>query len=155
MIFRTEAVWWVHLYQVPPKVLIQAVKRNLERFPSDFMFQLTLEEGKALLRSQIVTLEQNPHLRYAPYAFTEQGVAMLSGVLNGSTAVKVNVEIMRAFVRLRELVASNSELLKKVELLEQKFEGHDKQIHEVFKTIRDLLAPAIVNKRPIGIGSGK
>jgi len=103
------------------------------------MFQLTLEEGKVLLRSQIVTLEQNQVLRYAPYAFTEQGVAMLSGVLNSSTAVKVSVEIMRAFVHLRELVATNSELLKKVELFEQKFGGHDKQIQEVFKTIRDML----------------
>ena len=141
------------LYQIAPKVLIQAVKRNIERFPSDFMFQLSLEEGKALLRSQFVTLEENQHLKYAPYAFTEQGVAMLSGVLHSSTAIRVNLEIMRAFVRLRELVASNSELLKKVEALEEKFEGHDKKIHDVFQTIRDLLAPSLEKKRPIGIQS--
>jgi hypothetical protein len=141
------------LYQISPKVLMQAVKRNIERFPDDFMFQLSLEEGKALLRSQIVTLEKNQHLKYAPYAFTEQGVAMLSGVLNSQTAIKVNLEIMRVFVRMRELISTNSVLLKKIEALEQKFEGHDKELKEVFQTIRDLLIPAIQPKRTIGVRS--
>ena len=99
------------LYQVPTKALMQAIKRNLERFPEDFIFQLTPEESAAISRSQFVTLKQGKNLKYAPYAFTEQGIAMLSGVLQSSTAIKVNIEIMSAFVRLREIDATNSNLL--------------------------------------------
>ncbi len=139
------------LYQVQTKVLIQAIKRNKERFPEDFMFQLTTEEVTAISRSQFVTLKQGQNIKYAPYAFSEQGIAMLSGVLRSPTAVMVNIEIMRAFVRLREIIATNSSLLKKVEAIEKRLEGHDKNIHEVFQMIREVLNPAKQNKRHIGI----
>ncbi len=139
------------LYRVSPKVFMQSVRRNLERFPEDFMFQLNFEEAIAVSRSQTVTLKQGGNIKYAPYAFTEQGIAMLSSVLRSPTAIKVNIEIMRAFVRLREIISQNATLLKKVEILERKFEGHDRQIQEVFQVIREVLNPAVPAKRPIGI----
>ncbi len=143
------------LYQVQTKVFTQAIKRNQERFPEDFMFQLTRDESNAISRSQFVTLKQGQNLKYAPYAFTEQGIAMLSGVLRSPTAIRVNIEIMRAFVRLREIVSTNSTLLKKVEALEEKFEGHDSKLHEVFQIIREVLNPSIAKRRPIGIQTKK
>ena len=140
------------LYEVPTKVLLQAVKRNLDRFPQDFMFQLSADEFEAL-RSQSVT-SKNPGRggrRYAPYAFTEQGVAMLSSVLNSPRAIAVNIEIMRAFVRLRELIASNKELAAKLDQLEKKVGSHDRAITEIMLAIRQLMAPpAPTKKRRIG-----
>ncbi len=129
------------LYGVAPKVLLQAVKRNIERFPADFMFQLTREEHEAL-RSQIVTLERGrgKFAKYPPYAFTELGVAMLSSVLRSDRAVKVNIEIMRAFVRLRRLLATHKELAQKLESLEKKY---DAQFQVVFEAIRQLMAPPL------------
>lgn len=108
------------LYGVETRVLLQSVKRNLNRFPGDFMFQLTVEESAAL-RSQIVTLKggRGQHRKYLPYVFTEQGVAMLSSVLRSKRAIQVNVEIMRAFVRLRRMLASNEELSRKLAALEK------------------------------------
>ena len=126
------------LYGVETKALNQAVRRNLDRFPPDFMFALTLEEV-GYLRSQIVTsgLEHGGS-RYLPSAFTEQGVAMLSSVLRSSRAVAVNVEIMRAYVRLRALLATHAGLALKLEALEQKYDG---QFRVVFDAIRQLMAP--------------
>lgn len=138
------------LYGVPTKVLLQAVKRNLERFPEDFMLQLTAEEW-AILRSQIVTSSvQHGGRRYPPYAFTEQGVAMLSSVLNSARAVAVNIEIMRAFVRMRELLASNRELAQKLAELERKIATHDQSIIGILKAIRELMNPPLPKKRGIG-----
>jgi len=125
------------LYGVETKALTRAVGRNRERFPSDFMFQLASDEFE-ILRSQIVTSSGWGGRRYLPYAFTEQGVAMLSSVLRSERAVQVNVEIMRAFVRLRELVASNVELARKMDELERKYDGQFKQ---VFAAIRQLMTP--------------
>ncbi|HLA28083.1 MAG: DNA-binding protein [Planctomycetes bacterium RIFCSPLOWO2_12_FULL_50_35] len=122
------------LYGVEPRVLVQAVKRNIERFPEDFMFQLTKEEFDNL-KSQIVTSSWGGLRRATPYAFTEQGVAMLSGVLNSQRAVQVNIEIMRAFVRLRQMLASNAELSRKLDALEKKY---DAQFKVVFDAIREL-----------------
>jgi hypothetical protein len=139
------------LYQVPTKVLLQAVKRNLERFPVDFLFKLDLEEAKLLLRSQFVTLKRGQHLKFAPYAFTEQGVAMLSSVLRSQVAIGVNIEIMRAFVRFRELASTNAQILRKVDDLEKRVSGHDSQLQQVFQAIRELVQPAAPAKRPIGI----
>ena len=137
------------LYEVPTKVLLQAVKRNLERFPEDFMFQLDKQE-LAILRSQIVTSSWGGR-RTAPYAFTEQGVAMLSSVLNSPRAIAVNIEIMRAFVRLRALIASNKELAAKLDQLEKKLTTHDQAITEIMHAIRQLMKPAEpTKKRPIG-----
>jgi len=143
------------LYGVPTKVLIQAVKRNIERFPDDFMFQLTWQEAQ-LLRSQIVTLkkkqkeaisQRGQHIKYLPYAFTEQGVAMLSSVLNSQRAIQVNIEIMRAFVRLRRVLAEHADLARKLSALEKKYDG---QFRIVFEAIRQLMTPPEPKRRPIG-----
>jgi hypothetical protein len=139
------------LYEVEIKVLNQAVKRNIERFPEDFMFQLTAEEA-AHLRSQFVTLKagRGQHRKYLPYAFTEQGVAMLSSVLRSDRAIRVNIEIMRAFVQLRQMLASNTELARKLVALEKKY---DAQFKVVFDAIRELMKPPEPKKkRPIGFG---
>lgn len=133
------------LYEVETRVLVQAVKRNISRFPDDFMFQLSKEEFDNL-RSQSVTSSWGGR-RYPPYAFTEQGVAMLSSVLRSKRAVQVNVEIMRAFVRLREMLAGNREQVEQLARLEQKY---DKQFKVVFDVIRRLMEPESVKKRPIG-----
>lgn len=126
------------LYEVAPKVLIQAVKRNSKRFPGDFMFQLDLQEVRSL-RSQIVTSNKGRGgQRYPPYAFTEQGVAMLSSVLNSERAIQVNIEIMRAFVKLREMLASHKDLALKLAEMEKKY---DSQFKVVFDAIRELMTP--------------
>jgi hypothetical protein len=122
------------LYGVEPRALVQAVKRNRKRFPADFMFQLTRAEFKAV-KSQIVTLGRSP--RATPYAFTEHGVAMLSAVLNSNRAVQVSVLIVRAFVRLRQLLASNSKLSRRLDDLEQKYHH---RFSIVFDAIRALMA---------------
>jgi hypothetical protein len=136
------------LYEVETRVLNQAVKRNIERFPADFMFQLTVEEV-AGLRSQFVTLKtgRGRHRKYQPYAFTEQGVAMLSSVLRSQRAIDVNVEIMRAFVRVRSLLHGNAELAAKLAELEKK---NDAQFRVVFDAIRGLMAPPATGGRRIG-----
>ncbi len=125
------------LYNVEPRVLVQAVKRNIDRFPVDFMFQLSDDEF-ANLKSQIVTSSWGGPRRAKPYAFTEQGVAMLSSVLRSKRAVQVNIEIMRAFVRLRQLLATHTDLARKMTALEQKY---DEQFKVVFDAIRQLMAP--------------
>jgi phage regulator Rha-like protein len=149
------------LYQVEPRVLIQAVKRNNDRFPEDFMFQLTWDEVSFLKsqsvisndpratasRSQIVILKRGLNVKYPPYAFTEQGVAMLSSVLNSSRAIQVNIEIMRAFVRLRKILASHADLSRKLEELEKKY---DSQFKVVFDAIRQLMAPPAAGQKKIG-----
>ncbi len=134
------------LYQVQPRALIQAVKRNIERFPDDFMFQLSAQELK-LLKSQIVISSWGGLRRAAPYAFTEQGVAMLSSVLRSPRAVQVNIEIMRAFVSLRRLLSSNEQLSRKLSVLERKY---DSQFRVVFDAIRKLMAPPPSKHRRIG-----
>jgi phage regulator Rha-like protein len=136
------------LYGVATKVLLQAVKRNLKRFPEDFMFLLNYQDV-ATLRSQIVTLKKGrgQHRKYLPYVFTEQGVAMLSSVLNSDRAIKVNIQIMRAFVKLREMIASNKALAKRLDELEMKY---DEQFKVVFDAIRELMTPSEPKKRKIG-----
>ncbi len=126
------------LYGVPTKVLIQAVKRNIERFPGDFMFQLTWKDAENL-RSQIVTLKQGQHLKYRPYVFTEQGVSMLSSVLRSKQAIQVNIAIMRTFVRLRQLLATHKELAEKLSKLERRVGTNSAQIRRIFKVIRQMM----------------
>lgn len=141
------------LYEVEVKVLNQAVRRNAGRFPTDFMFQLTAEET-VFLRSQFVTLKTGSgrHRKYLPYAFTEQGVAMLSSVLRSKRAVRVNIEIMRAFVQLRQMLSSNTDLARKLAALEKRY---DAQFKVVFDAIRELTAPPeSPGKRRIGFLSG-
>jgi hypothetical protein len=157
------------LYGVTTKALNQAVKRNSARFPVDFMFQLTKPEyhasrsqnvtlssgvesaakgGAASLRSQSVTLKRGQHLKYLPYVFTEQGVAMLSSVLRSPRAVEVNIAIMRTFVQLRRLMESNRDLAQKIEALEKKY---DEQFFAVvFAAIKELITPPAPAKKQIG-----
>ena len=136
------------LYCVEVRTLNQAVRRNIDRFPDDFMIRLTEAEVQSL-RSQSVTLKtgRGGHSKYLPYAFTEQGVGMLSSVLHSKRAVQVNIEIMRTFVRLRRMLSANVELARKLETLEKKY---DAQFRVVFDAIRELMAPAPPKARPIG-----
>jgi ORF6N domain len=136
------------LYGVETRALVQAVKRNEERFPADFMFQLSPEEW-ANLKSQTVISSPGGWggRRSAPFAFTEQGVAMLSSVLRSAQAVQVNIAIMRAFVRLREILATHHDLAKKLNVLERKYDAHFKA---VFDAIRQLMEPPSPKKKPIG-----
>jgi hypothetical protein len=151
------------LYGVETKVLLQSVKRNRERFPEDFMLQLTAQEWSAL-RSQIVTSNKGRGgRRYLPYAFTEQGVAMLSSVLKSPRAISVNIEVMRAFVRMRALLTSNSILAQKLRDLasrvSRKLAAHDQASADILKTIRELMNPQVPKSRPIGftadLGEGR
>lgn len=133
------------LYGIETRVLMQAVRRNIDRFPEDFMFPLTREE---ILRiSQFVT-----SLKYskAVYAFTEQGVAMLSSVLNSPRAIQMNIAIMRAFVKLRQILSTHKELALKLKQLEMKIEKHDEEIHAIFEAIRKLMTPVEPPKKRIG-----
>ena len=143
------------IYGVEVRALNQAVRRNKDRFPSDFMFQLTREESERS-RSQTVILDSHrtprgTNIKYLPLAFTEQGVAMLSSALRSPRAVRANVEIMRAFVRLRSMIAHNAELTRRLNALESKY---DRQFKVVFDAIRDLMAPPPSPKRRIGFVSG-
>ncbi|MBW1917309.1 MAG: ORF6N domain-containing protein [Deltaproteobacteria bacterium] len=134
------------LYEVETRVLVQAVKRHRDRFPEDFMFQLTKEEF-TLLRSQSVSSKQWGGRRYPPYAFTEQGVAMLSSVLNSPRAIQVNIEIIRTFIRLRRMLATHKELAQKLAALEKKY---DAQFQIVFEAIHQLMTPPAPKRRRIG-----
>ena len=139
------------LYQVQTKALNQAVRRNRDRFPADFMFQLSEKEVIELNRSQFVTGSQKHRdPRSRPYAFTEQGVAMLSSVLRSKRAITVNIEIMRAFVKLRQLFASDTELARRLDELESKY---DKQFKIVFVAIRHLMAKPVKDSKQIGFRS--
>jgi len=133
------------LYGVETKVLIQAVKRNLERFPEDFMFLLTEKEFK-ILRSQFVTSSWGGR-RYIPYVFTEQGVAMLSSVLRSKRAIQVNIQIMRTFTKLKSLLATHKDLQRKIEEMEKKY---DQQFRVVFDAIRALITPPASKRKKIG-----
>ena len=139
------------LYEVTTAALNQAVLRNRERFPIDFMFQLTRSEVNQLNRSQIVIGSQKHRdPRFRPYAFTEHGIAMLSSVLRSRRAISVNIEIMRAFVKLRQLLASNAELSRRLDDLENKY---DRQFKVVFDAIRELMSPPIPSRKQIGFRS--
>ena len=141
------------LYEVETKVLNQAVKRNFKRFPLDFMFQLTKQEFESInfeievveksdsLRSQIVTLKtgRGQHAKYLPYAFTEQGVAMLSRVLNSDKAINMNIAIMRAFVEIRKLTLQQIDFAQQIQLIKDKLTGHDIQLNEIYDAMENLL----------------
>jgi len=138
------------LYGVTTFNLNKAVKRNIGRFPEDFMFRLTSEEFKSL-RFQIgMSKKGRGGRRYLPYGFTEQGVAMLSGVLNSKRAVQVNIQIMRAFVKLRQMVLTQENMLRKIEALERKFGEHDKKIALIFEALKRLIEPPKKKKVKIG-----
>ncbi|MHB1661424.1 MAG: ORF6N domain-containing protein [bacterium] len=135
------------LYDVETRVLNQAVKRNIARFPEDFMFQLSKEESSELSRSQFVTLKRGQNIKYLPHAFTENGVAMLSSILNSERAIQVNIQIMRTFTKIREMLASHKDLREKIEEMEKKY---DSQFKIVFNAIKELMAPPEKPKKRIG-----
>jgi hypothetical protein len=137
------------LYGVATRVLNQAVKRNIERFPDDFMFRLSRKEGVEIFRSrsQSVILKRGQNIKYLPYVFTEHGAIMAANVLNSAHAVKMSVFVVRAFIRLRQMLASNAQLARKLDALEKKY---DAQFKVVFDAIRQLMAPPEPNKRKIG-----
>jgi len=136
------------LYNVTTKRLNEQVRRNLKRFPSDFMYQLSGEEFESL-RSHFATLKigRGKHRKYTPYVFTEQGIAMLSGILNSDRAIEVNIQIMRTFVQLREMMSAHKDLAKKLSALEKKYDG---QFQIVFEAIRQLIEQPEPPKRKIG-----
>ena len=137
------------LYGVETKNLNKAVRRNLDRFPADFMFQLTVEEAQCL-RFQFGTLKRGQHFKYLPQVFTQEGVAMLSSVLHSPRAIQVNIAIMRVFVHLRTTLALHKELAHKLAELERKIEGHDTSIRTLFDAIRELATPPARPHREIG-----
>jgi len=140
------------LYRVKAIRLREQVKRNKKRFPEDFMFQLTTEEVDILVSQNAIPSKK--HLGgYLPYAFTEQGVAMLSGILHSKKAVRVNIAIMRAFVKLRQILSTHKAFAHKLDELERKFEKHDGEIHAIFEAIRQLMTPPEKPKRRIGFHS--
>jgi len=137
------------LYEVPPKVLKQAVRRKLDRFPVDFMFELTDNETIAS-RSQFVTLKRGQNIKYRSFAFTEQGVAMFSSVLNSARAIHVNIAIMRAFVRIRQFLETHRELALKIEELERTVSSHDENIELIFETIWQMIEKKREPLEPVG-----
>jgi phage regulator Rha-like protein len=141
------------LYQVPTKSVNLAVKRNVSRFPKDFMFRLTKKEAESL-RFQIETSNGRGGRRYLPYAFTEHGVAMLSSVLSSDRAVQMNIAIIRAFIKLRDILATHKELAQRLENLELKYQEHDHELQAVFEAIRQLLSTPDPPKRNIGFAAG-
>jgi len=142
------------LYGVDTRVLVQQVKRNAKRFPRDFMFQLTKSETEALRSQIVISNKGRGGRRYEPYAFTEQGIAMLSGVLRSDRAIAVNIEIMRAFVELRRFASSYTELHERLEKFEretlERLDGHDKQMKEIFRALHQLINPPPGPKRLVG-----
>jgi hypothetical protein len=154
------------LYEVTTSNLNKAVKRNIDRFPDDFMFQLTKEEADSLrfqigilkpgeqagTQSETTMLGRGQHRKYLPYVFTEQGVAMLSSVLNSERAVQVNIAIMRVFVKLREMIATHKDLARKLSDMEKKY---DSQFKVVFDAIRQLMTPPVTRKGQIGFRPSK
>ena len=144
------------LYQVPTRTLKQAVRRNLDRFPADFMLQLTEQEA-AFLRSQFVILEKGRgrYPKYAPFAFTEHGVAMLSSVLKSRRAALMNILIIRAFVKLRQVLATHKDLARKMEDLERQQKEHSRQIAAVYSIIKRLIDLPAKSQNPIGFNMNK
>jgi len=140
------------LYGVETRSLIQAVKRNIERFPNEFMFQLNKSETEKLMRSrsQFVILKRGQNIKYLPYAFTEQGVAMLSSVLKSKKAIQVNISIMKTFVKIREILTFNKELAYKLKELENRMDKQDEGIQAIFETIKQLIGESENPKRKIG-----
>jgi len=145
------------LYGVPTKRLNEQVKRNKLRFPYDFMFELSRTETDIIVnasRSHFATLKKGGNVKYLPYAFTEQGISMLSSVLNSKRAILVNIAIMRAFVRIRQLMSSNKDLIRKLAEIEHKIGHHDQDINELFATINKILRYEQQPKNKFGFDTG-
>jgi phage regulator Rha-like protein len=137
------------MYGVETKVLNQAVKRNMDRFPKDFMFKITKSEAE-VSRSQIVTLKRGQNVKYLPFAFTEQGVAMLSSVLNSPIAIQVNIQIIRVFTKMKEILLTNKDILLKLERMERDVKENKKDIAMIFSALKQLLDPPQPKRKLIG-----
>lgn len=137
------------LYQVETKQLKRQVRRNMDRFPEDFMFELTTEENQNL-RSQFGTLEQGQYSKYLPFAFTEQGVSMLSGILNSEVAIQVHIRIIRIFTRMREMLLSNREILLKLEKVEKEMKENQQDIAMIFEALKQLVKQPVEERTMIG-----
>lgn len=149
------------LYNVETKRLKEAVRRNIERFPEDFIFELTIEEANAS-RTQFASLKRGGNVKYLPFAFTEQGVSMLSGVINSAKAIAMNIAIMRAFVEIRKIIINNNSIANKLQLLSERIDGHDAQLNSIYEAIENLLDDKIdkelekenwLNRKRIGFKS--
>ena len=139
------------MYSVPTSALNQAVKRNNKRFPSDFMFQLTIVEFESLISQNVISkIQGRGGIRKLPYAFTEQGVAMLSSVLNSETAIQVNIRIIRVFTKMKQLLVDNKDLYLKIEKIENKLTAHDEDIQNIFVILKKLLQPTPIKRKAIG-----
>ena len=139
------------MYSVPTSALNQAVKRNNKRFPSDFMFQLTIVEFESLISQNVISkIQGRGGIRKLPYAFTEQGVAMLSSVLNSETAIQVNIRIIRVFTKMKQLLLDNKDLYLKIEKIENKLTAHDEDIQNIFVILKKLLQPTPIKRKAIG-----
>jgi ORF6N domain-containing protein len=142
------------LFDVETRVLNQAVKRNSDRFPEDFMFQLSMEEARVLYlsRSQSVTLKRGRNIKYRPHVFTEHGAVMLANVLQSPVAVRASIQVVRAFVHLRQILATHQDLARKMEALERKIGKHDTDLDAILEVLQELLEPppSPATKRPIG-----
>ncbi len=141
------------LYGVATRVLNQAVKRNKDRFPDDFMFRLTREESSLVFssRSQTVTLKRGHNVKYAPHVFTEHGAVMLANVLRSRVALRASIQVVRAFVHLRQMLVSHADLARKIDAIERRLGKHDLDLQEVFKILRKLLSPPrLPRRRPLG-----
>ena len=138
------------LYGVETRILNQAVRRNIGRFPEDFMFQLTKKEMKDWISQIVISKREKMGLRRMPYVFTQNGVAMLSSVLNSERAIQVNIAIMRVFVRFQEILSTHRDLIQKLNELEKKIEKHDTEIQAIFEAIRQLMTPPERPRRQIG-----
>ncbi|HZU24641.1 MAG TPA: ORF6N domain-containing protein [Bryobacteraceae bacterium] len=142
------------LYGVETRLINQAVKRNADRFPADFMFQLTAEEAEATLalRSQNVILKRGQHLKYMPHAFTEHGAVMLANLLRSPVAIQASIQVVRAFVHMRRMLAANEDFARKLEHIERTLDHHDSQLNSILSTLDDLFAPADEPPQPRPIG---
>ena len=139
-----------NLYNAETRALKQAVRRNIKRFPKDFMFQLSKEEFNNWRSQTVMSKSEEKGLRHLPFAFTEQGVAMLSSVLKSERAIEVNILIMRAFVKLREIISTHKNVADKLKELEDKFKDHDDQITQIIQVINQLMTPPDPPKKKIG-----
>ncbi|MBL1279058.1 MAG: ORF6N domain-containing protein [Fluviicola sp.] len=137
------------LYQVETKQLKRQVRRNITRFPADFMFKLTKEEYE-FLRSQFGTLNRGEHSKYAPMVFTEQGVSMLSSVLNSQTAINLNIQIIRTFTKMREMILTSKDLLLKMEQIEKRSDQQDESIEVIFRYLKQLISLDKQPKKELG-----
>lgn len=139
------------MYSVPTSALNQAVKRNNKRFPDDFMLQLTIVEFESLISQNVISkIQGRGGIRKLPYAFTEQGVAMLSSVLNSETAIQVNIRIIRVFTKMKQLLLDNKDLYLKIEKIENKLTANDEDIQNIFVILKKLLQPTPIKRKAIG-----